>query len=341
MEFLRWYLIQDLATFRQSVNVGGPFSLLTFAGALIFAALFYIDRRRSRGRAASLKGFVRSMLPDRVVFHPSTAVDLRMWIMNAFVLAAGYGMLAVGGLTWRNLTVAALTNALGAHAPLAWPVWVVMALSTVLELLAYEFAYWYVHYLCHRVPALWEFHKVHHSAEVMTALTELRQHPVEIIAVVNGVSFTTGLVFGAMTYVFGPGVGAFTLFNANIVLMLFLLTWGHLRHSHLWIAFTGVAGKILVSPAHHQIHHSTNPKHFDKNLGFALSVWDWVFGTLYVPSKTREVEEFGVGETRGDYESVTRAFLRPFVRAGEHYLPETRGVSAPALPQAEARKSGG
>jgi sterol desaturase/sphingolipid hydroxylase (fatty acid hydroxylase superfamily) len=336
MEFLIRFIMQDLAIFRQSVNVGGPFSLISMGGALTFAGLVYVSRRRARGRKPNLKAFIRGLAPARIVFNRSTLIDLKLWILNALVLAAGYGLLAVGGLTWRNLTIAGLTHLFGTHAPLGWPVWAVMSLATVLELLAYEFAYWYVHYLCHRIPFLWEFHKVHHSAEVLTVMTEMRQHPVEIISVVNGISLTTGMVFGAMTYVFGPGVGAFTLFNANVALMLFLITYGHLRHTHIWIAFTGLAGKILVSPAHHQIHHSTDPKHYDKNLGFALSVWDWAFGTLYIPSKTPEVRQFGVTERREDFETVARVFYRPFVRAGGHILP-----TAPATGAAEASKSVG
>ena len=78
------------------------------------------------------------------------------------------------------------------------------------------------------------------------------------------------------------------LLNGNILTMAFLLTYGHLRHSNMWIAFTGIAGRILQSPAHHQLHHSANPAHFDKNLGFALALWDWAFGTLAIPAKTRE-----------------------------------------------------
>jgi hypothetical protein len=60
-----------------------------------------------------------------------------------------------------------------------WPAWTVLTLATSLQVLAYELAYWFAHYCFHKVPALGEFHKVHHSAEVMTGLTELRQHPVE------------------------------------------------------------------------------------------------------------------------------------------------------------------
>ena len=118
----------------------------------------------------------------------------------------------------------------------------------MLQLLAYELAYWSAHYGFHKIPALWEFHKVHHSAEVMTTLTELRQHPVEIIVFMNWIGLATGIVFGVMTYAFGPGVRPFTLLNGNILTMMFLLTYGHLRHSNMWIAFTGVAGRILQSP---------------------------------------------------------------------------------------------
>ena len=96
-----------------------------------------------------------------------------------------------------------------------------------------------------------------------------------------------------------------------------MLTWGHLRHSHLWIPFQGLAGKLFQSPAHHQVHHSTDPRHFDKNLGFALAVWDWAFGTLHIPSKQREVTEYGVGEEYQDYATVTRSLTRPFAKADE------------------------
>ena len=185
----------------------------------------------------------------------------------------------------------------------------------MLQLLASELAYWFAHYCFHKIPALWEFHKVHHSAEVMTTLTELRQHPVEIIAFMNLIGLSTGIVFGVMTYAFGPGVRPFTLLNGNILLMAFLITYGHLRHSHMWIAFTGLAGRILQSPAHHQLHHSANPVHYDRNLGFALAVWDWAFGTLAVPARAREQIVFGVGAETPPFRSALAAFAVPVCAA--------------------------
>jgi sterol desaturase/sphingolipid hydroxylase (fatty acid hydroxylase superfamily) len=154
----------------------------------------------------------------------------------------------------------------------------------------------------------------------MTTLTELRQHPVEILAFVNLIGLSTGAVFGVMTYVCGPGVQPYTLLNGNILLMMFLITYGHLRHSHMWIAFTGLMGRILQSPAHHQLHHSANPLHYDKNLGFAPAVWDWAFGTLAIPSKAPEPITFGVGEDNRRFRSALGNYVHPFARSGEHVL---------------------
>jgi sterol desaturase/sphingolipid hydroxylase (fatty acid hydroxylase superfamily) len=328
MEFLRWLLLEDVGRVRATFSAGGPYGAPAWLGALLFAGLYYVGRRRARGRSTSMKAFVRTIFTKRILLHPSSLVDLRLWTINVIVLAVAYGWLAVGNLACRGLVLAGLTRAFGAHAPLAWPIWLVMGIATLFELLAYEFGYWGAHYVFHRVPALWEFHKVHHSAEVLTTLTEMRQHPVEIIAFVNVIAVTTGSVFGAMTYLFGPGVGHFTLFNGNIALVLFLLTWGHLRHSSIWIAFTGFAGRLFQSPAHHQIHHSIDPRHFDKNLGFALAIWDWAFGTLYIPSKQREVTRYGVGDAHGDFASATRSLIRPFIRSGEHLAPAKPEVAA-------------
>jgi sterol desaturase/sphingolipid hydroxylase (fatty acid hydroxylase superfamily) len=315
--------------FKPASAYGAPALL----GALACSALYYASRRRARGRRISVTGFLRSTFPRRILLHPSSLIDLRLWALNAIVFASAYGMLGLGLFFWRDAIVAWLTREFGPHAPALWPAWTILTLATVLQLLAYELAYWSAHYGFHKVPALWEFHKVHHSAEVMTTLTELRQHPVEIIVFMNWIGLATGIVFGFMTYAFGPGVRPFTLLNGNILTMAFLLTYGHLRHSNMWIAFTGIAGRILQSPAHHQLHHSTNPTHFDKNLGFALAFWDWAFGTLVIPAKTREPIVFGVGG-EAPFRSALSALTLPCGRFANRAL---RGVQRIAGARAAAR----
>jgi sterol desaturase/sphingolipid hydroxylase (fatty acid hydroxylase superfamily) len=320
LAFLDWLwsgLVDRLTlTFGASAAYGPP----ALAGALACSLAYYIWRRRARGRPISARGFIRSIFAGRIIWNPSTRLDMKMWLLNGLVLAGGYGYLAFGNVFCRDATLAGLNAVFGARSPAHWPGWSVLLLATLLELLAYELAYWFGHFLFHRIPALWEFHKVHHSAEVLTTFTELRQHPVEILAFMNLIAIATGAVFGAMTYCFGPGVQPFTLLNGNFLLVAFLVTYGHLRHSHMWIAFTGPVGRILQSPAHHQIHHSTNPAHFEKNLGFALALWDWVFGTLYVPKAERETIHFGVGRSEGEFTSVAGNYLMPFARFGAHAM---------------------
>jgi sterol desaturase/sphingolipid hydroxylase (fatty acid hydroxylase superfamily) len=311
MDYFVWARDLILGHLQSVFNIGQPYGPIALGGALLFTVLFYVDARKKSGRRMSVADFFRSIFPARIVWHPSSRLDVRLWIANTLVFASAFGMFAFGSLLWRTGMVHLLSSAFGAHEPTTWPLWAVLTTVTLLELLAYEFGYWSSHYLFHEIPALWEFHKVHHSAEVLTTLTEMRTHPVEIIFFMNAIGFCTGSVFGVMTYVFGPGIRPFTLLNANIVLMLFIVTIGHLRHSHMWIAFTGVAGRLFQSPAHHQIHHSDQPRHFNKNLGFALAIWDWLFGTLYVP-ETYEKITFGVGAEHVRYDSVLKSYVLPF-----------------------------
>jgi sterol desaturase/sphingolipid hydroxylase (fatty acid hydroxylase superfamily) len=303
-----------LEPFSPSSAYGAP----ALVGSLAVCAIYYASRRRARGRRLSVSGFVRSIFPRRILLHPSSRLDMRLWALNGIAFTSAYGMLGLGLFFWRDQVVAGLTHGWGTHAPVREPAWAILSLATVLQILASELAYWFAHYCFHKVPALWEFHKVHHSAEVMTTLTELRQHPVEIIAFMNLIGLSTGIVFGAMTYAFGPGVRPFTLLNGNILLMTFLATYGHLRHSHMWIAFTGFAGRILQSPAHHQLHHSANPVHYDRNLGFALAVFDWAFGTLAIPARAREPIVFGLGAGAAPIRSALAAFVIPCARSSGH-----------------------
>jgi len=340
MAFANWLWTAVVDRFDLTFGAAAPYGAPALAGALACSLAYYLWRRRSRGRPVSARGFVRTIFASRIVWSPSSIVDVKLWALNGLVLAGGYGYLAFGNVFCRDATLAGLNAVFGARAPAPWPAWTVLASATLFELLAYELAYWFGHFLFHRIPALWEFHKVHHSAEVMTTFTELRQHPVEILASMNLIAIATGAVFGVMTYAFGPGVQPFTLLNGNILLMLFLVSYGHLRHSAMWIPFTGVAGHILQSPAHHQIHHSDNPAHWDRNLGFALALWDWAFGTLYIPSVERETIRFGVGPTDGEFSTVPRNYLLPFVRFGEHVGRELRHL-APQPRGADGRGSQG
>ncbi len=191
--------------------------------------------------------------------------------------------------------------------------------------LAYELGYWFNHWLSHKVPLLWEFHKVHHTAEVLTPLTNFRVHPVYTWIFANILALSAAIANGLGNYMFGDTAYQYALADTNIILVLFIHTYVHLQHSHMWISFRGALGRIFVSPAHHQVHHSGNPKHFNKNFGSCLALWDWMFGTLYVPAKEREPLTFGFcgssrrahgqGRTGGAADQRGRAFQTAVAKA--------------------------
>ena len=82
---------------------------------------------------------------------------------------------------------------------------------TLALFLAYEFGYWLDHYLKHRVPALWELHKVHHSANVLTPLTVFRLHPLDALIFSNILALATGITNGAVNYAFGKPITMFSI----------------------------------------------------------------------------------------------------------------------------------
>ncbi|MDC0136437.1 sterol desaturase family protein [Sulfitobacter sp.] len=93
------------------------------------------------------------------------------------------------------------------------------------------------------------------------------------------------------------------------------------RHSHIWISYGPVLEHILISPAQHQVHHSVATKHHDKNYGSIFAIWDWIFGTLYVP-KTVETLTFGVSDGTGKpmeqpYPTLMAAMVLPFKESGQ------------------------
>jgi sterol desaturase/sphingolipid hydroxylase (fatty acid hydroxylase superfamily) len=225
-----------------------------------------------------------------------------------------------------NATNQLLVATFGAQ-PMRLSGWAGMGLMTVVLFVAYELGYWIDHYLSHNVPFLWEFHKVHHTAEVLSPLTNFRVHPVDTIVFNNILAVVMGVAAGLAHYGLGHGTAPLTIANSNVIVLVFFFLIGHLQHTHFWIAFTGFWGRIILSPAHHQIHHSTDPQHFNKNLGSFLAVWDWIFGTLCMPSKKRQKLDFGVEPKGAEAHTVTGGLVSPILRAAEQLTRKPQSVA--------------
>ncbi|MFL0801517.1 MAG: sterol desaturase family protein [Agarilytica sp.] len=93
-------------------------------------------------------------------------------------------------------------------------------------------------------------------------------------------------------YVFDGSITSVTIFGASIFSVLFNMAGSNLRHSGVWLGYGNIE-KYIVSPAQHQIHHSIEERHFDKNFGSTLAIWDRFFNS-WVGSKHEAVSSFGL-----------------------------------------------
>ncbi len=156
----------------------------------------------------------------------------------------------------------------------SWPGWLQLLTLFVVR----DFVQWNTHRLLHRVPFLWEFHKVHHSVEQMGFAAHLRYHWMETVA------------YRTLEYIplamIGFGIDDF------FVVHIFTLAVGHFNHSN-WRLNLGPLKYLFNNPQMHIWHHVKEwPEGRDHgmNFGLTLSVWDYLFGTACIPEDGRDIE---------------------------------------------------
>ena len=157
---------------------------------------------------------------------------------------------------------------------MSWPVWAHLLLGFVVR----DFVQWWIHRLLHKVPWLWEFHKVHHSVEEMGFAAHLRYHWME------------NVVYRSIEYI--PlaliGIGLRDFF----IIHIFTLALGHFNHSNIHIRL-GLFKYFFNNPQMHIWHHAYElpaDKQEGVNFGLSLSVWDYLFGTSYVPYEGKDIK---------------------------------------------------
>jgi sterol desaturase/sphingolipid hydroxylase (fatty acid hydroxylase superfamily) len=204
----------------------------------------------------------------------------------------------------------------------AWPMWAILLVGFIVR----DFVQWWIHRLLHRSPRLWEFHKVHHSVEEMGFAAHLRYHWMETIVyrtieyiplallgiglydffVIHIISLAighynhsnitvSGYVTGGVLGLLLGIVVAFGLFDVSLISDL--AAWPKVGViGGLAIGFSVIFGPLMKyifnSPEMHIWHHAREfPKDrkYGMNFGLSLSIWDWMFGTAYVPYDGRDI----------------------------------------------------
>lgn len=150
----------------------------------------------------------------------------------------------------------------------------------------------------HRVPVLWEFHKVHHSIEELDWIGNWRFHWLEAI-VYKVLIYPVAAFFGASPE---------AMFWCGVASTLS----GHLTHSNLPLRL-GPFRYLLVGPAMHAWHHvhpAAGPP--DRNFGLMFSAWDWLFGTAHLPLSETAPTHLGFAGSEYYPRDILRQWLAPF-----------------------------
>jgi len=155
-----------------------------------------------------------------------------------------------------------------------WPTWAQLLTLLVVA----DFINWNIHRLLHRVPFLWEFHKVHHSVEQMGFAAHLRYHWME------------NIVYKSLSYIplamLGFGISDF------FIVYMFNTAIGHWNHANINVNI-GPLKYIFNNPQMHIWHHShelPEDKPYGVNFGITLSVWDYIFRTNWIPHEGRDIQ---------------------------------------------------
>ena len=194
------------------------------------------------------------------------------------------------------------------------PGWVIASAFTASLFLLDDAAKYVVHRALHKWPVLWCFHRVHHTAETLTPLTVYRTHPVEAVIFALRAALVQAVTVAGFLYYFGGRAELLTILGANVFLFLFNAAGSNLRHSHVWISYGSLIERLLISPAQHQIHHSIDPRHHDRNFGAVLAIWDWIGGSLCLAERSGAVR-FGVGDGSVPAHDLKSIYLTPCMEA--------------------------
>lgn len=313
-----WFVILGERTWDRLAMIlcdpASDFSALSLLTAFAIAACF-LTLSRAQKKRVRIRVLVRALLPRKWLRSSSSRADLGLMAMNTFAAGTLVGWAIMSASFVEHCLAVGLDSAFGPGPQFIVSGWVLPVTLTISFYLAYELAYFVDHYLSHHVPLLWHFHRVHHTAETLSPVTNYRVHPVDSLVFYNLVALCVGSSSALVRHIFGTPAGYVSNDGANAILLVATYLLTHLHHSHLWIAFTGRLGRLILSPAHHQLHHSSDPKHFNRNFGNTLALFDFLAGTLKVPTRKRERLVFGSDPIHYNPHSVTGLLIMPFAAA--------------------------
>lgn len=284
------------------------FSPVILLGSFAIASAYWFLR-------SSDKPFLAWLLPRELYSHPSTRTDFKLNVVNIVLIGTG----AISAFVLTPTIAVLITDLLGGTLYPAENSNIRVISCILVFVLIADLTKFLQHYWHHFSPVFWPFHSVHHSAEVLTPVSFFRAHPFYYVVQQLMLSATIGASIAVMTvFVLGP-VPIWAFGAAAAVPFLYHVFGVHLRHSHIPIGYGRALEHILISPRMHQLHHSRDPAHFNRNFGYIFALWDWMFGTLCIPGPG-ETFEFGLVDEEGrsmqPHPGLRLALIEPFCKSG-------------------------
>jgi len=306
---------------------------LLWGTVLLAGVVTYV---RTNSGSYSLRDFMRHFLPTSIFTHPSARADFLFWLSRRVFMPLLVVPLAISTVAAGHVAYHALSAILGTPAqPVAPAGPLTLVAFTVTMLIAYDLSYYLYHRMQHAIPILWELHKVHHSAEIMIGVTKDRVHPIDEIMNRAWDGVIPGLCYGIWLF-FALDPVEVTVFGLNVyALRNIILMMDFVRHTHLKLSYGRHLNAVLLCPHYHQLHHSVAERHWDKNFGLTLSVWDRLFGTLVVPEKDEHFV-FGLTDHESDeYQSLYKLHVLPLQKiAARLKLARNKSPNLTAEPRA-------
>jgi sterol desaturase/sphingolipid hydroxylase (fatty acid hydroxylase superfamily) len=239
-----------------------------------------------------------SSAPKQEVFRDGFGQDLFWLVFNTQYVSWMLATVSVYTISWLNAAFFHFglpsPESIGLIA--GWPPGLQFIVFFVLK----DFIDWNVHRTLHRVPWLWEFHKLHHSIERLDWLTTFRAHWAE--AVIYKFAVYLPLVV--------LGVDERVIFAILVVSLLIQ----ELIHANLkwdWGPFR----YVLNSPGLHAWHHAVEMHGAGgQNFAITFTVWDWLFGTAYFPRDGSPPSALGFSELKQFPSGIWGRIWSPFTR---------------------------
>ena len=262
---------------RPSKAIGATALVVALMGTLLGGANVQASETRDWGIFFGLDFFAVNMIATGLMFAPIERIlphkpeqrlfrqewreDLFYYLISSMMVQL-ITFLALAPSSWINASTTELASIRASVASLPWLLQfgIVLLLTDLMQ-------YWF-HRAFHRIPFLWGFHAVHHSAKSMDWLAGARMHFFEIIAL-RGVTSLPLLTFG-----FAPSV-----MQAYIA---FVYVYSSLLHANLRGDFN-LLGKLFATPRFHHWHHAIEDVAVDKNFAIHFPLLDRIFGTHHLP----------------------------------------------------------